>query len=478
MQEKQAFHKIISSIGNKDKRAKKNKKPLFSSGILFVSQNLKSLPEKQTKNEPEEIKPKSISDELQGFKKIIQKMIKNIVSNTNNTVSQNKTSIKNMNSIQNVFNTNKTTTSNLKNNNSSTENFSSTSKNVLVTTSKSNVAKVLNETTENKSDIKFIQNGDLSNILNQSVTKNTSSNSSVSNKKYVRPIQAKAKGGWISGPLKGYPVSLDGRQIDFIGHGTEFVARKESGSFVIPVDTPETRKDPSLTERRVKEAKRAGFVSPESKLMNSPSQPVKNSSGLKVTSLPKMKAIKVSAKDLPKIQTLEKKAVGGFLSGLGDGIGGILSANPLSSIAETAGNLMQSSPFGSLAKQAGGLIESSPLGNIAGKLGGVMEKATGINPVEEVKSALNLTDSDESSGSKLEKQMIENREVKTETEKIREEQSSKQQMVPVPIPANSGQGAPMTKSGGASPVMVGGQTNFDRVAREEMMFPTWRRNMG
>ena len=39
-----------------------------------------------------------------------------------------------------------------------------------------------------------------------------------------------ANGGWISGPQSGYRVSLDGgRSTSFIGHGTEYVARKANG---------------------------------------------------------------------------------------------------------------------------------------------------------------------------------------------------------------------------------------------------------
>ena len=58
-----------------------------------------------------------------------------------------------------------------------------------------------------------------------------------------------AKGGWISGPMSGYPVSLDGgRSTSFIGHGTEYVSRKAGGqAFVTPYDTPATRKNPGLT---------------------------------------------------------------------------------------------------------------------------------------------------------------------------------------------------------------------------------------
>ena len=69
-----------------------------------------------------------------------------------------------------------------------------------------------------------------------------------------------AKGGWISGPQSGYPVSLDGTKPDFIGHGTEYVAQKsDGGAFIVPFDTPATKKDPDLTSRRMTEARLLGF---------------------------------------------------------------------------------------------------------------------------------------------------------------------------------------------------------------------------
>ena len=71
-----------------------------------------------------------------------------------------------------------------------------------------------------------------------------------------------SKGGWITGPQSGYPVSLDGKGVDFIGHGTEYVAKRSAGGFVIPVDTPHTRRDPNLTSRRAAQAQRAGFKLP------------------------------------------------------------------------------------------------------------------------------------------------------------------------------------------------------------------------
>ena len=77
---------------------------------------------------------------------------------------------------------------------------------------------------------------------------------------------AMAKGGWIKGPMSGYPVSLDGgRSTSFIGHGTEYVASMAQGggplgqAFVIPYDTPATRQNPGLTNTRLLQAKSAGF---------------------------------------------------------------------------------------------------------------------------------------------------------------------------------------------------------------------------
>ena len=73
-----------------------------------------------------------------------------------------------------------------------------------------------------------------------------------------------ALGGWISGPQSGYGVSLDGgRSTSFIGHGTEYVARKsDGGAFVVPFDTPGTKTQPNLTNKRLGEAKSMGFSIP------------------------------------------------------------------------------------------------------------------------------------------------------------------------------------------------------------------------
>lgn len=82
-------------------------------------------------------------------------------------------------------------------------------------------------------------------------------------------LDKKAAGGWISGPMSGYPVSLDGgRSVAFEGHGTEWVGFKKaaggstSSAFVIPYNTPKTQSHPGLTEKRFNEAKSGGYVLP------------------------------------------------------------------------------------------------------------------------------------------------------------------------------------------------------------------------
>jgi len=74
------------------------------------------------------------------------------------------------------------------------------------------------------------------------------------------PLPLKAGGGWINGPMSGYPVSLDGgKSTSFIGHGLEYVAQKANGGFVVPFNTPATRNNSGLTDRRIGEASRMGF---------------------------------------------------------------------------------------------------------------------------------------------------------------------------------------------------------------------------
>ena len=76
----------------------------------------------------------------------------------------------------------------------------------------------------------------------------------------------RARGGWITGPQSGYPVSLDGgNNVSFIGHGTEWVGMKRAAggsAYVIPYDTPATKSNKNLTSRRYKEADRGGYALP------------------------------------------------------------------------------------------------------------------------------------------------------------------------------------------------------------------------
>ena len=76
-----------------------------------------------------------------------------------------------------------------------------------------------------------------------------------------------AAGGWINGPMSGYPVSLDGgKSTSFIGHGLEWVGypKKASGgsAFIVPFNTPKTKGNPSLTSRRMREASAKGYALP------------------------------------------------------------------------------------------------------------------------------------------------------------------------------------------------------------------------
>ena len=73
-----------------------------------------------------------------------------------------------------------------------------------------------------------------------------------------------AGGGWINGPMSGYPVSLDGgRSTAFIGHGREYVAQKAGGgAFVVPFNTPATQRMSGLTGQRIAEAKKGGYKLP------------------------------------------------------------------------------------------------------------------------------------------------------------------------------------------------------------------------
>ena len=75
-----------------------------------------------------------------------------------------------------------------------------------------------------------------------------------------------AKGGWINGPMSGYPVSLDGgRSTSFIGHGTEWVGYKQyaaGGAYVVPFNTPATKKNGGLTSLRMRQAAAGGYALP------------------------------------------------------------------------------------------------------------------------------------------------------------------------------------------------------------------------
>ena len=75
-----------------------------------------------------------------------------------------------------------------------------------------------------------------------------------------------AKGGWINGPMSGYPVSLDGgKSTAFIGHGLEWVGSKmaSGGAFVVPYNTPATKQNPGLTGKRFREAMAGGYALPQ-----------------------------------------------------------------------------------------------------------------------------------------------------------------------------------------------------------------------
>ncbi len=79
-----------------------------------------------------------------------------------------------------------------------------------------------------------------------------------------RKRRGRAGGGWIDGPMSGYPVSLTGRGVDFIGHGREWVGMKEGGkAFVVPFDTPATRQNKGLTRKRLTQAHAGGFGMPK-----------------------------------------------------------------------------------------------------------------------------------------------------------------------------------------------------------------------
>ena len=77
-------------------------------------------------------------------------------------------------------------------------------------------------------------------------------------------IPQAAQGGWISGPQSGYPVSLDGgdqpRSSDM--ELSMLLERQMGKLFVVPFNTPGTKTQPHLTQRRIGEAKSLGFNIP------------------------------------------------------------------------------------------------------------------------------------------------------------------------------------------------------------------------
>ena len=81
----------------------------------------------------------------------------------------------------------------------------------------------------------------------------------------IETSASRAKGGWINGPMSGYPVSLDGgRSTAYIGHGLEWFGSKmaSGAAFVVPYNTPATKKDSGLTSRRFREAMMGGYALP------------------------------------------------------------------------------------------------------------------------------------------------------------------------------------------------------------------------
>ena len=145
--------------------------------------------------------------------------------------------------------------------------------------------------------------------------------------KTINQLKGFARGGWISGPQSGYPVSLDGgRSTSFIGHGTEYVSQKaDGGAFIVPFDTPATRKDPGLTQKRASEAKSKGFS--EGGLLDVPklSIPTFSEGGivpfnqsLPHFSVPQFSTggvLNVSTPSIPKFDLPDVKPIKGFSEG-------------------------------------------------------------------------------------------------------------------------------------------------------------------
>jgi len=145
--------------------------------------------------------------------------------------------------------------------------------------------------------------------------------------KTIKQLKGFARGGWIQGPQSGYPVSLDGgRSTSFIGHGTEYVSQKaDGGAFIVPFDTPATRRDPSLTQKRASEAKSKGFS--EGGLLDVPklSIPTFSEGGivpfnqsLPHFSVPQFSTggvLNVSTPSIPKFNLPDVKPIKGFSEG-------------------------------------------------------------------------------------------------------------------------------------------------------------------
>lgn len=78
-------------------------------------------------------------------------------------------------------------------------------------------------------------------------------------------LKERESGGLIQGPNSGYPVAMSkGGPTSFIGHGTEYIARKPGSNdgYVIPLSNNATKKDGSLTARKMKDARSKGFALP------------------------------------------------------------------------------------------------------------------------------------------------------------------------------------------------------------------------
>ena len=166
-----------------------------------------------------------------------------------------------------------------------------------------------------------------------------------------------SKGGWISGPQSGYPVSMDGgKSVSFIGHGTEYVAQRSSGGFVIPFDTPHTRRDPGLTGRRMAQAKSYGYKTPEFSIGGqfnyaNAFTPTFN----KTVNIPS-----------PTYSKLPQRSIGGFVKGIASAAGSIFGGPAVGAAMGMLGNVAGAAQ--NITKAAMPVISSViPGGNITGK---------------------------------------------------------------------------------------------------------------